>query len=137
MKIALRVTSLLFIASVAVLLSTCSLAAVSISDRISMFIQSLNGDRTDTYKNLDPNLPNPSAFDASYWEIYFPSGQKTFVYTSSNGTSNPSDVEGYIAGSGYPSTLHKFVMVNVGSGADDWRINSLQHGATFAHYPNL
>lgn len=138
MKIARRMASLLLIASVAFLLSTCSLASVSISDRISMFIQSLNGDRNDTYKNLDPNLPNPTAFDKTYWDTQIDPNSKPFSFTASNGTSNPSDVEGYITGNLGYNLKHKLIMVNVGSGVDDWRIHGLEYGnSSFTPYPGL
>jgi hypothetical protein len=135
----LRPLLLVLIAIATTFLTTCSLAPVSITDRINMFISSLNGDRSKTWENLDPNLPNPSSFDANYWGTYFAVADEPFVFASTNGTSNALDVEGNISGTTYGPILHKFIMVNIGTGSDDWRIHALQYYslATFTDYPGL
>jgi len=131
---------LIAIATIVGVLTTCSQQTpTSISDRINMFITSLNGDRTNTWQNLGSSVPNPSAFDANYWNTQFAPADEPFSFSGTNGTSNPSDVEGNITGTNYPSLLHKFVMENDGSGTDNWKIQSIQHqtGSGFTDYPGL
>ena len=128
MKRYFRTVLLAVIGLMVLLLATCMLPSVSISDRISMFVDSLNSDRSSTYKNLDPAIPAYSGSSPAYWDSLFAPADEPFSFSPNPpNTSNSSDVEVTILGGNGYSTLHKFIMVNVGTGSDDWRIHGLQY----------
>ncbi len=130
MKTGLRIFLFIVIGVFAIILSTCSLSSVSISDRISSFVSSLNGDRTNTYQNLDPSIAiyGPAA-TPSYWNTNFDPLDKPFSFSPNPpNTSNAADVEVNILGNNGYNELWKFSMSNVGTaGSDDWRIHNMAY----------
>ncbi len=128
MKRARRVFLFFLFGMFVILLETCNLApSVSITDRITSFVNSLNTDRSTTSANLDPAVVAPTQ---TQWDGFFGTSYEPYSFSPSPITSNPSDVETNITGAGaavWGPFLYKFIMVNVGTGgSDDWRIHSLQ-----------
>ena len=128
MKTRMRNALLIVAATATTLLFNCALPPVSIEQRISDFVTSLNGDRSDTYTNLDPSIATYSlGKPAAYWDIIGPTTNVPFSYTPNPPvTSNPSDVEITISDNNGVVGLYKFVMVNIGTGSDNWVIHGLQ-----------
>ncbi len=126
MKTALRIFGLVSFAMLPLLLETCMLASVSINDRISLFVSSLNSDRSTTNENLDPQIVAPTP---GGWDSFFGTSFEPYAYSPDPPTTySSSDAETVITGSGgshWGPYLYKFVMVNVGTTAEDWRIHSL------------
>ncbi len=136
MKTRIRITLLIIAAITMTFLFSCSLAPVSIEDRIKDFVDSLNGDRSDTYKNLDPSTAAYSTTKpASFWETQFPDAQKPYTYSPNPpNTSTPTDVEVHIYDkSAVDMGLFQFVMVDVGTVSENWVINDLQTPPGGAH----
>jgi len=122
--------ALLFVAATAtILLFSCGAKSTSIEERISDFVTSLNGNRSDTHTNLDPSTAAYSTADATFWNnsIFGPSTNGPFTYAPNPpNTTTPSDVEITISDNIGPVGLFKFVMVNIGSSSDNWVINDIQ-----------
>jgi hypothetical protein len=133
MKARMRIPLLLVAAAATVVLFSCAPKAVSIDDRIADFFTSLNGDRTDTYTNLDPSsAAYATARAAGYWTSPFgPQSAAPFTYTPNPPvTTDPSNIVLTVSdSSGLLSPDYKFVMVNIGSGSDNWVISDIQHPA--------
>jgi hypothetical protein len=108
----------------------CMLLPVSIETRISNFEAALNGDRTQAYKNLDPSSPEYDANNgwSGLWDAHFPlsSGSDTtpFVITL-DVYSDPLDVKATVTGPDLYNKRVQFVMVNIGVGTEDWRIQDI------------
>jgi hypothetical protein len=97
---------------------SCSLLGTSIDTRINQFVSSLNGDRTQTYKQLVPNSGPYNANNGitTLWDIQFPSadGPFSFTYISSS-PYNANDTEVTINFPGASLTKqYKFVLQQVG-----------------------
>jgi hypothetical protein len=109
----------------AIYLNSCNLTKpISITDRITDFVTSLNGDRSDTFSNLDPSvvvytLGKP----AIYWATFFPVGPTYSFAPNPPNTSSTSAVSVTING-----TACVFNMVNTGSTSDNWVIHGLTVG---------
>jgi hypothetical protein len=127
MRTWMRITALAVIAIATVVLFSCSTNPVSIVDRLNDFISSLNGDRTNTYTNLDSSTSAYSlAKPASWWDTPFPVASETYSSPTTPVMTNPADVEITINGTGGFTHLYKFVMVNAGTTSDNWVINDIQ-----------
>ncbi len=134
MKASMRIPLLLVAAAATVVLFSCAPKAESIDERIADFFTSLNGDRIDTYTNLDPSTAAYSTGKpAGFWDIPF--GLKTaapFTYTPNPPvTTDPSNIVLTVSENG--GTInpdYKFVMVNIGSSADNWVMSDIQHPTT-------
>ena len=128
MKVSMRIPLLVVAAAAALLLFSCADKPVSIEDRIADFFTSLNGDRSDTYTNLDPSTAAYSLTKpASFWDTPFAVATKPYSYTPNPpSTSTPSDVQITVVDSSGPTTLYRFVMVNIGKASDNWVINDIQ-----------
>ena len=75
MKTTLRILLLALLALATTLILSCGPPPVSINDRINMFVTSLNGNRSDTYTNCDPNAStdyNAAARISTFWSSPFP-----------------------------------------------------------------
>lgn len=126
MKTRIRITLLIVAAMTMTFLFSCSLSPISIEDRIKDFFDSLNGDRSDAYKNLDPSTAAYSlAKPAIFWDTPFPEADEPYSYTSPN-TSTESDVTMTISGNGGPLGTYHFVMVDIGSPSENWVINDIR-----------
>jgi hypothetical protein len=135
MKTRARIALLAIVGIATIALFSCAPAPVSIEDRISEFVSSLNGDRSDTYTNLDPGT---AAYGegkiASFWDTAFDvRANAPFTYTpKSPDTSDPSDVEITVNDSAGFVGLYKFVMRNIGDASDNWVIKDiLVHNGVF------
>ena len=130
MKTWMRLGLLAVLAVATIVLFSCAPKPVSITDRISDFVSSLNGDRSDTYTNLDPSiivysLGKPSA----YWDTFFPQSYKQYSFApNSPDTSNSSAVVVTIQGSSGPPYPCSFAMENIGTLSDNWVIHGLVIG---------
>lgn len=59
----------LIVGIISIGISSCGLAGTSMSDRISYFVDDLNGSRTNIMDNIDPASPGyDNANIAGYWE---------------------------------------------------------------------
>lgn len=129
MKARTRFILLGLVAAALAFLWSCSglTSPVSIEERITEFVTSLNGDRTDTYTNLDPSTAAYGATkDAAWWDAPFATADEPFSFSPDPPvTTDPTDVEVTISGGGI-GKLYKFVMVNTGTITDDWVINDIQ-----------
>jgi len=128
MKTMARLGLLAAIAVATSLLISCAPKAVSITDRISDFVSSLNGDCSDTYTNLDPSIPmyNIGKVPSVWTAALFPPGNKPYLFTPDPPvTSDPSAVDVTINGTGY-SIQYRFVMVDIGTLSENWVIHGLQ-----------
>jgi hypothetical protein len=126
MKTRMRITLLIIAAITMTFLFSCSLSPVSIEDRIKDFMDSLNGDRSDTYKNLDPSTAAYStAKPASFWDTPFAELNRPYSYSGLN-TSAPSDVTATINDKSVSMGVYHFVMVDVGTVSENWVIKDIQ-----------
>ena len=126
MKTRARITLLVAAAMTVTLLFSCSLAPVSIKDRINDFFDSLNtSDRSDTHKNLDPDTAAYSTADNTFWEGAFPVGERPFSYSGLD-TSDESNVTMNISNNSISLGPYHFVMVDIGSPAENWVINDIR-----------
>lgn len=96
----------------------CSLLGTSIDSRINQFVSSLNGDRTQTYKQLVPNSAPYNANNGitTLWDSQFSStdGPFSFSYISSS-PYDPNDTEVTINFQGASTTKqYKFVLQQSG-----------------------
>ncbi len=123
MKTRIRIALLVAAAMAMTFLFSCSLSPTSIKDRLSDFFSTLNGDRSETHKDLDPAISAYSTADATFWEIHFPAADKPYTYTSPD-TSTPSDVTTTITSNAGSNPWH-FEMVNIGSSSDNWVIHQI------------
>jgi hypothetical protein len=133
MKTRKRIALLIVAAIATTLLFSCAPKSVSIEERISDFFTSLNGDRTDTYTNLDPSTAAYSTGRAAgFWTLPF-GAQAAAPFTYSPNppvTTDPSNVVLTVSDNGgIIAPDYKFVMVNIGSGSDNWVISDIQHPA--------
>ena len=129
MKTRLSIISPAVVALAALAFFGCTeLLPVSITGRISSFVDSLNGSRSDTYANLDPSTAAYTGTQlASWWDSPFGVADEPYTYTpASPDTTTPTDVEVTIKGANGFSKLYKFVMVNVGTVVDSWLISDIQ-----------
>jgi hypothetical protein len=127
-KTRMRIAFLIVAATATTLLFSCAPKPVSIEDRISDFVTSLNGDRTDTYTNLDPSTAAYSTTkDPAFWDTHFDKTKKPFTYSPNPpSTSVPTDVEITITDSTTIGIVYQFVMVNIGDKSDNWVISDLK-----------
>ena len=125
MKTTLRITALALVAAATALVLSCALTPVSISDTVSSFITSLNGNRSDTYKNTSISATDYAAARTStFWDVVFPTAMKPYSYSGLN-DSDPSAVTLTITGNGIPGA-YTFVMVNDKNlGSDNWLIKEI------------
>ena len=125
MKTTLRITAFTLVAAATVLVMSCALAPVSISDTVSSFINSLNGDRSDTYKSTSTSATDYAAARISaFWGIPFPLGAKPYSYSGLN-DSNPAAVTLTITANSVAGS-YTFIMVNdKNMGSDNWLIKQI------------
>jgi hypothetical protein len=136
MKNRIRIALLIVAAIATTLLFSCAPPAVSIEQRISDFITSLNGDRTDTYTNLDPSTAAYSTTKPSgFWDTTFPGAKIPYSYSPNPpSTTTPTDVEITIYDkSAVTMGVFQFVMVNIGDKSDNWVIHDLMTPPGGAH----
>jgi hypothetical protein len=131
MRTGIRIALLAIVGIATIALFSCAPAPVSIEDRISEFVGSLDGDRSDTYKNLDPSTAAYGLVDVDFWDTEF--GDRTnapYSYTpKSPDTSDPSDVEINISDKSGPlggGDPYQFVMRNIGDASDNWVIKDIR-----------
>lgn len=128
MKNRIRIALLIVAATATTLLFSCAPPPISIEQRISDFISSLGGDRTDTYTNLDPSTGAYSlAKPAAFWTTAFGTSKPYTYSPNPPNTSTASDVpitiyDGLSVNLG---TFH-FAMVNIGTASDNWVIHDIQ-----------
>ncbi|MGD0724192.1 MAG: hypothetical protein ABSB63_01365 [Spirochaetia bacterium] len=121
-----RIALLIVAATATMLLFSCALKSTSIDERISDFFTSLNGDRTDTYTNLDPSTAAYSlAKPFGFWDTPFPVGSEPYTYSGLN-TTPSSDVTMTISDKTSSMGVYHFVMVNIGTTSDNWVISDIQ-----------
>jgi hypothetical protein len=111
---------------------SCSLAPVSIDERIASFIAHLNStDRSSLPSDFHPTLTTDVVSGAIYvydWNIPFPLTGITYSISGVN-ESDPSNVTGTIIGAGpFGTVAIKFVMAQ--TGISDWRIQELWLGGS-------
>jgi hypothetical protein len=112
------------LAATSVLIS-CGPAPVSIEQRISTFVTSLNGSRTDTYTNIDPASPGYSlTANAAYWNTLMTGTTGPYTYPAPN-TSNASSVTVVVTGASGPSHTFLFAFVNIGAISANWVIEHM------------
>jgi len=124
MRIRLRTTVLSLLALGILLVMSCAPNAVSIADRIGMFVSSINSGGSSTYQDCNPSATYYNASkSASYWTAYFPSTP----YSSSNlNDTNSAAVTVTLTGTGGPGT-YTFGMVNSPNmGSDNWLIRTIK-----------
>lgn len=124
MKTTSRILLFALLALATELILSCAPPPVTIDDRVSMFITSLNGSRTDTYTNCDPNASQYAAAKAaSFWNALF--AQPGPYSAAGVNTSNSAAVTLTIYWSG-GSGAYTFAMVNDRSaGSDNWLISKI------------
>jgi hypothetical protein len=100
---------------------------VTIEQRISDFVTSLNGDRTDTYKNLDTSIAAyQAAATPTYWDTLFGTADKPYaVDTSALDKSDVTKIPVTITGANGFSKAYQFYMVNSGTLAEVWVIHDI------------
>ena len=125
MKTILRITAFALVAAAALVVLSCKLPAVSISDTVNAFINSLNGDRSDTYKSTSTSATDYAAARiASFWNLPFPTAMKPYSFSGLN-DSNPAAVTLTITGNGVPGS-YTFMMSNdQNMGSDNWLIKQI------------
>ena len=125
MKTTLRITALALVAAATVMVLSCAPAPVSISDTVSSFITSLNGNRSDTYKNTSTSATAYAAARIStFWDLPFTPLGKPYSYSGLN-DSNPAAVTLTITANGL-STAWTFMLVNdKNMDSDDWLIKQI------------
>ena len=125
MKARIRIALLIVASITTTFLFSCSLSSTSIEDRLKDFFSTLNGDRSKTHKDLDPNIAAYSTADAGFWEGHFPAANEPYTYTAPN-TSPTSDVTTTISDNTVPLGLWHFNMVDIGSsGSENWVIHDI------------
>ena len=127
MRMKLRTIVLSLLALAIVLIMSCAPQAVSISDRINMFVSSLNSGGSSTYTNCDPNaLDYGSSRTPSFWtNSLFPTAQDPYSASNIN-DSNSAAVTVTISPTGAPSGTYTFGMVNSPNmGSDNWLISTI------------
>ena len=125
MKAPTRIALLIVAALATTFLFNCSLSSTSITDRLSDFFSTLNGDRSETHKDLDPAIAAYSTADAGFWETHFPAGNEPYSYTAPN-TGTPTDVTTTISDKTGTIGLWHFDMVNTGSSSsENWVIHDI------------
>ena len=125
MKTTLRITALALVAAATVMVLSCAPAPVSISDTVSSFITSLNGNRSDTYKNTSTSATAyVAARISTFWDLPFPPGMKPYSYSSLN-DSNPSAVTLTITGNGVSGSYTYMMSNDKNMGSDDWLIKQI------------
>jgi hypothetical protein len=126
MKSSIRIPLFALAAAATVFLFSCAEKPVSITDRIGEFFTSLNGDRSDTYTNLDPSTAAYTlAKPASFWKIAFDDAKIPYSYSNLD-TSTPADVTLTIDNKLVTMGVYHFVMVNIGTAMDNWVIDDIQ-----------
>jgi hypothetical protein len=131
MRTTQRILLLTLLALAAAMIVSCGPPPVSIGDRLSMFITSLNDGMTDTYTHTDPNAAQYNAAKAStFWSSAFPQTRPLALVTSD--TSNSSAVTMTLSSNGSPySPSYTLVMVNnKNAGSDNWLISQISWGAS-------
>jgi len=126
MRTTLRILLLALLALATALILSCAPPPVSISDRITMFVTSLNGNMTDTYTNTATNAAQyDNAKTASFWSSAFPQTRPLAIVTVN--TNNPSAVTLQLSSTGTPYTpTYTLVMVNSPTmGSDNWLISQI------------
>jgi hypothetical protein len=123
MRTTLRILLLALLALSTALILSCGPPPVSINDRISMFVASLNGNMSDTYTNCDPNASQYNAAKVpTFWSALF--GFSGYSVSNVN-TSNSAAVTALISSSGGSGT-YTFAMVNSPTmGSDNWLISTI------------
>ena len=124
----IRIAGFAALALAAMVFFSCGLfeTPVSITERITTFVTSLNGDRSTTKDNLDTLIPAYAAVTAAWWENPFAAADKTYtVDTTGLVTTDPTDVQVSIKGANGFNKLYKFSMVNTGTLAEVWVIHDL------------
>jgi len=130
MRKTLRALLLALLALATTLIFSCS-ASVSISDRLTQFVTSLNGSMTDTYTHTDPNAAwYAAALASSFWSAAFLQTRPLAI--ASMDTSNPSAVTVQLSSNGTPYTpTYTFVMVNKKElFSDNWLVSQIVWGST-------
>ena len=103
---------------------SCGPPPVSIEDRISSFVNSFNGSRTDTSSNFAPGTPG-SRTDATYWNVALTASTPPYTFTPNPpDTSNPSSVSITVNGMGASYPWH-LSLVNNGTLSANWQISHI------------
>jgi hypothetical protein len=127
MKSTIRIVLLLVVAMATVILFSCSVLPVSIEQRINDFINDLNGNRTNAYMDLDPNIGTygTTRGSSTFWNVQFGTNVP-FTYTPNpavpSGQTVTIDIRDH---SGTLLDTYTFTMVNAGTVSDNWVIHSL------------
>jgi hypothetical protein len=123
----LRIVLFTLLALATAVILSCAPPPVSIDDRLASFITSLNGNRSDTYTNCDPNAGNYGASKTpNYWDTAFNPPGATFSLVPGYNTNNPSSVVITINKNGAFYDTDTFNMVNdKNAGSDNWLIHSI------------
>jgi hypothetical protein len=128
MKMKISIRTVLFAALVVAtsILVSCAPPPVSIADRISSFVNSFNGSRTDTSSNFAPGTLG-SITDATYWNVILTSTDPAPYSFTPNppDTSNSSSVQITISGQGPGFLTWHLSFVNTGTISQDWKISDI------------
>jgi len=132
MKTTSRILLFALLALATELILSCAPPPVTIDDRLASFVTSLNGNRSDTYTNCDPNSSNYAAAKSpSVWDGYFAPGSEPFSIVPGYSTSNPAAVVVTLNGAGSFYGTYTFGFVNSPNmGSDNWLIGSIKQGVT-------
>ena len=109
--------------------ASCGILGTSIDSRIASFVDSLNSDRTQTYRNLVPDsaiyLANTGVADL--WDANFPSTDGPFSLSMlSSSPYVATDVQVNMDFTGASITKkYKFVFQNEGSYFEEWYVSNI------------
>ena len=123
MKVRKAIISIIILTVMVLSFESCKVAGVEIDERINMFIDDLNNDRANAYKNFHPeNTDIYYEIGEGYWDTHFPADGPYSISGLDDSDSN--NVTGTISGPGTfggpKSTIFK--MAKDGS---DWQIEEL------------
>jgi len=123
MRKKLRTIVLSLLALAILLIMSCAPNAISISDRISMFVSSINAGGSSAYTHCNPSATDYNASkSASFWTSVF---SQTPYSSNILNQSNPAAVTVSLTGTGGPNTW-TFGMVNQPNmGSDNWLISTI------------
>lgn len=100
-------------------LAACTLLPISVDDRVSRFLDDLNGDRSTMYLNFHPDiLLYEDVKDPLFWDAIFSEGEIPYSISTLD-TSDPSSVT-FTLTSTLSSWDVEFVMMKSGL---DWMIS--------------
>jgi hypothetical protein len=131
MKATLRLLLLAMLALATTFILSCGPPPISINDRLADFAASLNGNRSDTYTDCDPNATDYSPSKTpNFWNGAFPTAGGPYSVTNVN-TSGSTATLTMNNGSG-PLGTYTFAMVNSPNmGSDNWLISKITDPTSF------